>query len=126
MAAETPGITRAGAGLGGTVWNILGQTYHPKQECEASFAFEALSPPGTFVPVHVHPTQDEFIYVLEGGLEVRVGDVPAAGDAYVLDVGEALMVEAGAVHTWRGSETSTTRCLWVEQLLEGSGASMEP
>ena len=83
-------------------------------------------PPGQSSGGMVTRPGDTFIYVLEGGLEVRVGDVPAAGDAYVLDVGEALMVEAGAVHTWRSSETSTTRCLWVEQLLEGSGASMEP
>ena len=28
-------------------------------------AFETYDPPGTFVPPHVHPTQDEFIFVYD-------------------------------------------------------------
>ena len=38
MKAETAGITRAGDGLDGVVWNILGQTYYPKQSSESAFA----------------------------------------------------------------------------------------
>ena len=64
MQAMTVGITRAGTGLDGIVWNILGQTYVPKQVCENSFSWHATFPPGTFVPPHIHPTQDEFIYML--------------------------------------------------------------
>lgn len=70
MLDMTAGVTRAGSGVGGKVWNILGQTYTPLQLCEASFAWHALFPPGTFVPPHFHPTQDEFIYVLDGRLDV--------------------------------------------------------
>ncbi|MCW8086564.1 cupin domain-containing protein [Sabulicella glaciei] len=65
----TPGITPAGEGDGGVVWNILGQTYKPKQLSEACFTFETLFPDGTFVPPHIHTTQDEFIYLLEGKFE---------------------------------------------------------
>jgi quercetin dioxygenase-like cupin family protein len=64
------GITPAGSGNAGqateAVWSILGHTYWLKAECEACFIFETLDPPGTFVPPHIHPTQDEFIYMLEG------------------------------------------------------------
>ena len=54
------------SGIDGIVWNILGQTYVPKQVSENSFAWHATFPPGTFVPPHIHPTQDEFIYMFEG------------------------------------------------------------
>ncbi|MFH6784413.1 cupin domain-containing protein [Methylobacterium sp. MA0201] len=64
------GITRAGEGVDGTVWNVLGHTYWHKSDCESSFAFETLDAPGTFVPPHIHPTQDEFIYVLEGTFDL--------------------------------------------------------
>src|SRR3546814_15328620 len=70
MTITTPGITPAGDGLDGTVWNILGQTYYPKQESESSFAFETYFPVGTFVPPHIHPNQDEFIYMLVGRFEL--------------------------------------------------------
>ena len=48
------------------VWSILGHTYWLKAECDGCFIFETQDPPGTFVPPHIHPTQDEFIYMLEG------------------------------------------------------------
>jgi hypothetical protein len=68
------GITRNGEGFAGVRWNILGQSYFPKAVCESAFAFETNSDPGQFVPVHIHPTQDEFILVQEGAVaEARWG-----------------------------------------------------
>jgi hypothetical protein len=62
------GITPAGSGKAGqpkeVVWSILGHTYWLKAECDGCFIFETQDPPGTFVPPHIHPTQDEFIYML--------------------------------------------------------------
>src|SRR5262245_62689980 len=72
MQKLTAGITKAGTGLDGIVWNILGQTYVPKQVSESSFSWHATFPPGTFVPPHIHPTQDEFIYMLEGRLDAVI------------------------------------------------------
>ena len=57
---------QGGEGLDNIAWNILGQTYVPKQVSERSFAWHATFPPDTFVPPHIHPTQDEFIYMFEG------------------------------------------------------------
>jgi quercetin dioxygenase-like cupin family protein len=34
--------------------------------------FETCDPPGTGIPAHVHPDQDEFIYVVEGDVEVEL------------------------------------------------------
>ncbi|MGC2042386.1 MAG: cupin domain-containing protein, partial [Pseudolabrys sp.] len=39
MQTMAPGVTKANSGLDGIVWNILGQTYVPKQLTEASFAW---------------------------------------------------------------------------------------
>ena len=62
------GITRNGEGFAGVRWNILGQSYFPKAVCDSAFAFETNSDPGQFVPVHIHPTQDEFILVQGGAV----------------------------------------------------------
>ena len=75
MAELEKGITRAGEGYAGKSWNILGQLYFPKASCESSFAFETNSEPGQYVPVHVHPTQDEFILVQEGVLDLKLDGV---------------------------------------------------
>jgi quercetin dioxygenase-like cupin family protein len=77
------GITRNGEGFEDVRWNILGQTYFPKAICDSAFAFETNSDPGQFVPVHVHPTQDEFILVQEGELSLKlngVWSIAKAGD----------------------------------------------
>ncbi|NJM91188.1 MAG: cupin domain-containing protein [Myxococcales bacterium] len=68
------GITAAGTGQDGVVWSVLGHTYWLKAECESCFAFGTLDPPGTFVPPHIHPTQDEFIYLLEGALDLQLDE----------------------------------------------------
>lgn len=70
MQALTAGITKSSTGIEGISWNILGQTYVPKSLCESSFSWHATFPPGTFVPPHIHPTQDEFIYMLEGTFDL--------------------------------------------------------
>jgi len=49
----------------------LGQIYYPKATWDAAFAFEANAEPGQHVPVHVHPTQDEFILMLDGILDLK-------------------------------------------------------
>lgn len=88
----TASVMRAGQSEQGVAWNILGQTYRPVQHCESSFAFDTLFPPGTFVPPHVHPTQDEFVRVLEGSFELWLDgatDHATAGDLIRLPRGIA-------------------------------------
>ncbi|MBN9055160.1 cupin domain-containing protein [Shinella sp. NM-101] len=47
-------------------WDILGQIYTPLHVTQTSFAIHAVFPAGTFVPRHIHDTQDEFFHMLEG------------------------------------------------------------
>jgi quercetin dioxygenase-like cupin family protein len=91
------GITRNGEGFAGVRWNILGQSYFPKAVCDSAFAFETNSDPGQFVPVHIHPTQDEFILVQEGELSLKldgVWSVAKAGDLVRMPRGIPSKVES--------------------------------
>ena len=112
MTAEIPGITRAGTGFDGTegtVWNILGQTYYPKQASENSFAFEAVSPPGTFVPPHIHPTQDEFILMLEGSWKLVLD-----GQTHVARAGDLVRMPKGIMHGYFNESGAPARAFfWV-------------
>ena len=103
------GITENGAGYGGVVWNILGQTYYPKAICETTFAFETNSDPGQFVPVHVHPTQDEFILVQEGELDLKLDGVWTKAKA-----GDLVRMPKGIPHGYFNKSDKPARALfWV-------------
>ena len=80
MTSETPDITRAQTGIDGVSWNILGQVYVPKQASDDSFSWHATFPVETFVPPHVHPYQDEYIFVLDGRIDLLLaGKKTSAG-----------------------------------------------
>lgn len=66
-----------GVGQAGTVWNVLGHRHLLNAECDSCFCFENYDPPGTFVPPHLHPAQDEFIFVREGIFDRRLAEATA-------------------------------------------------
>ncbi|WP_428486797.1 cupin domain-containing protein [Rhodopila sp.] len=108
MAAET-GITRYGESLDDIVWDILGQTYKPVQLSEASFAFDTLFPPGTFVPPHMHPDQDEFVRVLEGDFDLWLDGADLKATA-----GDLIRLPTGSRHGIFNHSSANTRALfWV-------------
>jgi quercetin dioxygenase-like cupin family protein len=103
------GITPANEGEGGVVWNILGQTYKPKQHSASSFAFDTLFPPGTFVPPHIHTNQDEFIYIHEGGFELLLD-----GQTRHASAGDLIRMPMGIPHGIFNKSGSSVRALfWV-------------
>lgn len=86
------GVTKASDGIQGMSWNVVGQTYVPKLLSHDAFVWDAVLPADTFVPPHIHPTQDEWIIVLDGNLEIEfLGDVHKAGpgDTVRMPKGEA-------------------------------------
>ncbi|MEM0907053.1 MAG: cupin domain-containing protein [Pseudomonadota bacterium] len=100
------GITKDGEG---TRLNILGQTYYIKAWCETTFAFETNSEPGQFVPVHVHPTQDEFILVQEGTLDLKLDGVWTKAHA-----GDLVRMPKGIPHGYFNKSDQPARALfWV-------------
>ncbi len=103
------GITPEGEGFEGVSWNILGQIYFPKADCESTFAFEANSEPGQFVPVHIHHTQDEFILVQEGQLELKLG-----GEWSTAKAGDLVRMPKGVPHGYFNKSDVPARALfWV-------------
>lgn len=100
------GITRNGEG---TKLNILGQVYYMKAYCDTTFAFEANSEPGQHVPVHIHPTQDEFILMQEGELDLKLDGVWSKAKA-----GDLVRMPKGVPHGYFNKSDKPARALfWV-------------
>jgi uncharacterized RmlC-like cupin family protein len=105
----TAGVTQQGNSVDGKVWQILGQTYTPLSLTESSFSWHALLPPGTFVPPHVHPTQDEFIYMLEGKFDLLLD-----GQAATAKAGDLIRLPRCIPHgLFNKSEANITCIFWV-------------
>jgi oxalate decarboxylase/phosphoglucose isomerase-like protein (cupin superfamily) len=103
------GITANGASETGTELNILGQKYLVKAYCDSTFAFETNSEPGQHVPVHVHPTQDEFILVQEGELDLKLDG--KWSKAYA---GDLVRMPRGVPHGYFNKSDKPCRALfWV-------------
>jgi transcriptional regulator with XRE-family HTH domain len=74
-------------------------------------AIESLLGPGATAGDELSslPGEMEFVYVLEGSLELQVGD-----ETHLLQEGDAFTYPLAKPHTWRnGSATDTARILWV-------------
>jgi len=105
----TPGITRKGQGLDGVHWNILGQVYTPKQITEDCFSWHAVFPIETFVPPHIHPTQDEFVLMLDGALDLVLG-----GQRLRAETGDLVRMPRGVPHGLFNNSGRDVRCFfWV-------------
>lgn len=103
------GITQNGSGYQGVSWNILGQVYYPKAVCADTFAFETNSDPGQFVPVHIHPNQDEFILVQEGELDLKLD-----GQWTKAKAGDLVRMPRGVPHGYFNKSDKPCRALfWV-------------
>ncbi len=103
------GITLEGAGFAGKTWNILGQVYYPKAVCDTAFAFETNSQPGEFVPVHIHPNQEEFILVQEGVLDLKLD-----GQWVSAKAGDLVRLPRGIPHGYFNKSDKPARALfWV-------------
>jgi uncharacterized RmlC-like cupin family protein len=112
MADLEKGITKNGNGFEGVEWNILGQRYFPKVVCDTSFAFETNSSPGDAVPVHVHHTQDEFILVQEGELDLKLDGVWSKAYA-----GDVVRMPKGVPHGYFNKSDKPCRALfWVSPM----------
>ena len=103
-----PDVLGAAASIDDIEWNILGQIYRPKQLTERSFAWHATFPPETFVPPHIHPNQDEYVYILEGELTLVTGGDSVAGP------GDLVRLPMGQPHGLFNRSRANVVCLfWV-------------
>jgi len=89
----------------------------------AYFVMEALVPPGGGPPPHIHTREDETYYLLEGELEVLLGE-----ETTVAGPGDFVNVPRGSVHCFRNAGTETARMIltftpagiegWFQETLE--------
>ena len=101
------GITEANKGLQGLSWNVVGQTYVPKLLSHDTFVWAATMPAETFVPPHIHPTQDEWIVMTQGNLEIEfMGDVHKAGP------GDTVRMPKGQAHGIFNRSGAEAKCIF--------------
>ena len=101
------GITKADDGLSSASWNVAGHTYTPKLHSENTFIWYTFIPAGTFVLPHVHPTQDEWITMLEGIMEIEFD-----GDFYQAGPGDTVRMPMGVVHGIFNCSGSAASCVF--------------
>ncbi len=81
----------------------------PKAVNEASFSWHATFPPGTFVPPHIHPTQDEFIYMFEGRFDLMLD-----GRDFIATAGDLIRLPMGLPHGIFNKSDQPVKCFfWV-------------
>src|SRR5262245_19506130 len=109
MTTAKPGVMPAPAGIDGIEWKLLGQTYVPKSHTDDCFSWHATLPAGTFVPPHIPPRQDEYIYMLGGRLDFLLDGRDASAGA-----GDLVHMPMGIPHGIFNKSATTAQCLfWV-------------
>ena len=117
MGSVQSGVMGPAAGIDGFSWEVLGQTYVPKLHNEDVLLWHATLPPGSFVPPHVHRTQDEFLHIFEGELTFWLDGQETKGGP-----GDVVRLVRGAPHAiYNRAETTAqamfgvapTRRLWA-------------
>ncbi|MDX1524378.1 MAG: cupin domain-containing protein [Anaerolineae bacterium] len=80
----------------------------------AYYVFEVITPPGVGVPPHIHQHEDEVIEVLEGNLEVQLGD-------QVYQAGEGALIHfiRYVPHGFRNTGQAPCRTRWT--VIPGAG-----
>ena len=114
MAAKA-GITRHKAGMDGVHWNILGQVYTPKQITEDCFSWHAMLPVESFIPPHIHPTQDEYILLLDGKLDFWLGD-----EMLSAETGDLITLPRGIPHGIYNNSGADVQCFFGSPRQAGS------
>ena len=109
---ETIGITATDAGLGGVAWNVVGHIYTPKLHSDNAMIWHALVPSETLVPPHVHPTQDEWILVTEGELEVDFGYEDGNVKPNKAGPGDLVRMPMGVAHGVYNRSGAEAKCVF--------------
>jgi mannose-6-phosphate isomerase-like protein (cupin superfamily) len=101
------GITRAGEGHPVRPWTVAGALYTPQLVCDAAFLWHAQVPADTFVPHHIHPTQDEWIIMQSGHLDVEFGT-----EKLTAGPGDTVRMPRGIAHGYFNRSGAEVLCLF--------------
>jgi quercetin dioxygenase-like cupin family protein len=77
--------------------------------------FETSAPPGTGIPMHIHHKDEESIFVIEGRIIVRVGELACKAGK-----GDVLHLPARVPHGWRAIGVEPARLLMTVEVAPGS------
>jgi quercetin dioxygenase-like cupin family protein len=103
------GVLRAGEG---EQHGVLGTTIifkSPGHETGgAVFMWETLTPNGALVPPHIHQVEDEYIYLVEGQLEVTIGE-----ETYTVQPGDLVKMPRNVPHAVRSTGSGLSKALWT-------------
>jgi quercetin dioxygenase-like cupin family protein len=72
------------------------------------YVIQQVSPPGAFVPPHVHTLEDEIVLVEQGELEVHLG-----GSLVEAKAGTVLNFARGTYHGFRNAGTTPAHTTWI-------------
>ena len=101
------GVRHVPAGAGPALW-VAGDTYTFKavgEETGGAFAFwEAVVPPQAGPLPHVHQTEDEVYFLIEGELEVRDGD-----RTFTAGPGSFVFIPRGTLHAFKNVSDRPSR-----------------
>lgn len=106
------GLTPASDGLENAAWNVVGQANTPKLHSDNAFLWHAHVPADTFVPPHIHPTQDEFIYMLAGALEVEFDHDKGAPSVHKAAAGDTVRMQRGQAHAIFNRSGEDATCIF--------------
>lgn len=79
-----------------------------EQSDGAYFIMEALVPPEGGPPPHIHRREQESFYLLDGTLDIQMGDKVVQAST-----GDFVHIPCGTVHCFRNSGSSTARMLLI-------------
>ena len=96
--------------VGGMVWNVMGQIYIPKKVDDERFWWEGIIPEETFIPPHAHSTQNEFMYLTEGELDLVMDGKESCAKA-----GDIVPFPQYSNHALFNNSGETAKCVfWAE------------
>jgi quercetin dioxygenase-like cupin family protein len=100
--------------------NLLGHSITVILSKEATagdyFVFEVLTPPGLGLPPHVHEREDELIHVVEGELEILLGE-----NVFTAKTGDTVFFPRGVAHAFNNVSSKAARGIFTA----APGASFE-
>lgn len=84
---HSKGLTKLGESFMDQKWSILGEPYRPIHLSETSLIMYSEFSAGGMVPMHLHETQDEMLYILAGNMEFETeGKVIKAGPGDIVSL----------------------------------------
>lgn len=104
---DIPKIVPLGEGM---KYDIMGHEVTVKlhsSDANESLIFELISPPGTGIPLHLHSLEDEFIYILEGEFEIKLGE-----ETFKATAGDQLNFFRNIPHGYTNTGSIPTKSLW--------------